>query len=618
MTGISKLKVLWINIFYIFFAIVAFYVFNEWLFYVTKVSFISSMDLIGKIRICFSAISLLTVFFGIFLFILFLLSNIKYVRFASIFIGLLFLTLLALLSLILLFDNFTYITMNFGIVSSKGIFKLIYLIFFLNVSRYIYRKIFTFVGKIHNNIRFKNELSYILGCILVLFTSIEINNTNLSLNLLNKDNYPNIIFITADGLNANHMSIYGYSRKTTPNIDKLASSSLLIKNFFSNSANTTGSIISMYTSKYPTSLRLIYTPDILTGIDSYQHFPGILKKMGFFNVQYTYSPYADAYSANLLSGFDYANGKYMKENSIFLLLNKFFYSELSYFVYELESRIVNRIYHLFFIRDMIDNRDLIEGEINNIDDWNKISNMLVTIREHDEPVFAHIHWMGTHGSKFFPDERPFSLLKNMDNQDKWDEDFYDDSIYEFDKSVGKIIEELKNIGEFDNTVILITSDHGMKYSTIDRIPLIIHFPYNAYSGVRNSNIQTIDISPTILEYLRFNKPTWMKGDSILSGDFDNRAIYAAGVGNVLIEEGKVVKESMKPPFFQFGYINLIYCNRWFRISLTKSVLSSGSIELKDNTCNENILSAKNAFELIKSRLKLDGFDVSSLSNIETN
>jgi len=46
------------------------------------------------------------------------------------------------------------------------------------------------------------------------------------------NNYPDIILITADGLDAEHMSSYGYSRITTPNIQELMEYSLVAKNAY--------------------------------------------------------------------------------------------------------------------------------------------------------------------------------------------------------------------------------------------------------------------------------------------------------------------------------------------------------------------------------------------------
>ena len=53
-------------------------------------------------------------------------------------------------------------------------------------------------------------------------------------------NKPNVILFGTDGLNAANMSLYGYSRDTTPYINTLANSSLVSQNNFSNAGNSPG------------------------------------------------------------------------------------------------------------------------------------------------------------------------------------------------------------------------------------------------------------------------------------------------------------------------------------------------------------------------------------------
>ena len=60
---------------------------------------------------------------------------------------------------------------------------------------------------------------------------------------------PNILILSADGLEASHMSAYGYSRKTTPFIENLLKESVIFENHFTNSSRTTGSVGSLFSGK---------------------------------------------------------------------------------------------------------------------------------------------------------------------------------------------------------------------------------------------------------------------------------------------------------------------------------------------------------------------------------
>jgi len=87
---------------------------------------------------------------------------------------------------------------------------------------------------------------------------------------------------------------------------------------------------------------------------------------------------------------------------------------------------------------------------------------------------------------------------------------------QFDNHVGKIIEKLKDIGEYENTIIIITSDHGdmdtnhkliykgpCMYEHLMRVPLIFRIP-KKFGGISPRNIKNIhttnvDLVPTILD-----------------------------------------------------------------------------------------------------------------------
>jgi arylsulfatase A-like enzyme len=62
---------------------------------------------------------------------------------------------------------------------------------------------------------------------------------------------PNVVFIVLDTVRADHLSSYGYSRPTTPNLDRLASRGVLFENAISPSSWTLASHASMFTGLLP-------------------------------------------------------------------------------------------------------------------------------------------------------------------------------------------------------------------------------------------------------------------------------------------------------------------------------------------------------------------------------
>ena len=62
---------------------------------------------------------------------------------------------------------------------------------------------------------------------------------------------PNIILFSADTLRADHLSCYGYFRKTSPNIDAFAKDSVLFQNAISQAPSTVPAHMSIFTSLTP-------------------------------------------------------------------------------------------------------------------------------------------------------------------------------------------------------------------------------------------------------------------------------------------------------------------------------------------------------------------------------
>src|SRR5262245_28538592 len=64
---------------------------------------------------------------------------------------------------------------------------------------------------------------------------------------------PNVLLITIDTLRADHLGCYGYTRKTSPNIDRLALQGALFERSYTTLPRTTQSIASLMTGRYPKS-----------------------------------------------------------------------------------------------------------------------------------------------------------------------------------------------------------------------------------------------------------------------------------------------------------------------------------------------------------------------------
>ncbi|MFI3214788.1 MAG: sulfatase-like hydrolase/transferase [Eubacteriales bacterium] len=114
----------------------------------------------------------------------------------------------------------------------------------------------------------------------------------------------------------------------------------------------------------------------------------------------------------------------------------------------------------------------------------------------------------------FEEEGKSKWFGDKDSQEQKDKirKAYYTAVSMVDHSVGRIIAHLKEIGEYDNTLIIYTSDHGemlqdkgyyskeLPYDSAVRVPFIVKYP-KSYDkkGIRTDFVDLLDILPTCLD-----------------------------------------------------------------------------------------------------------------------
>ncbi len=97
-----------------------------------------------------------------------------------------------------------------------------------------------------------------------------------------------------------------------------------------------------------------------------------------------------------------------------------------------------------------------------------------------------------------------------------------------DRLVGRLLERLRSLGIYDDTLVVVTSDHGASYqpglprrmlteqnaADIALVPLFIKLPGQQVGVVSESNAQTIDILPTLADALSIELPFGTDGQSL--------------------------------------------------------------------------------------------------------
>mmetsp|Transcript_5566 Transcript_5566/g.9942 ORF Transcript_5566/g.9942 Transcript_5566/m.9942 type:complete len:439 (-) Transcript_5566:405-1721(-) len=110
-------------------------------------------------------------------------------------------------------------------------------------------------------------------------------------------------------------------------------------------------------------------------------------------------------------------------------------------------------------------------------------------------------------------------------------DAYTKAVYAADRYVGDIVESLKSTNQYDNTMIVLTSDHGFHFGFDNfahwgkntlfeaslKVPLVIKpaLSFSPRSAVVTEPVELLDLYPTMLEYAGLDIPDELEGSSLV-------------------------------------------------------------------------------------------------------
>ncbi|KPK78729.1 MAG: hypothetical protein AMJ89_00565 [candidate division Zixibacteria bacterium SM23_73] len=339
-----------------------------------------------------------------------------------------------------------------------------------------------------------------------------------------KEPFPDIYILLIDGCQASHLGAYGYSRKTSPNIDSLAKDSVVFENAYSNAAFTRAAVATMFTGLYPEHHKVrVITKGLL---EEFLTLPEFLK-----NRDYRTSIFSA--SANISASFGFDQG-------------------------------VDKIF-IYYGPHKATRRNIAPDFI----EWLKRTN-------NGTPRFSYLHFMEPH----FPIRPPppfLNMFKERPVQDpvilrlRKKKDFsleeiqdltddYDSTIAYIDHLLGKILDYLKKADLYDRNLIIFLSDHGEAlyehnffghgwrvYDEITHIPLIMKFPsYMNLKGRVQTIVQTTDIFPTIARLFKDKR------------EFDGRSLLEAYYQKAQGKEFSVSRNFLKPGAFGIRWLNYYY------------------------------------------------------------
>jgi arylsulfatase A-like enzyme len=105
---------------------------------------------------------------------------------------------------------------------------------------------------------------------------------------------------------------------------------------------------------------------------------------------------------------------------------------------------------------------------------------------------------------------------------------YDSAVSYHDERLGDLVAGLQRMGIYDETMIILTSDHGEELfeesrcghggslrETLVRVPLLVHYPPRVGAAIVDEGAEGVDIMPTILDALGVDLPAQLQGESLL-------------------------------------------------------------------------------------------------------
>jgi len=606
----------------------------EWLFFATKPSFMSLYSLAEKLGVLSSSallvsVSLLLVTLPLAVtgWLLNRLGSHRVVSFAVAFLAVIALLAMAMLVVI---DNFTLTLFGWGIRNAAGASILAYraltLLLLAAASWWLYG---FWTGR-YSGTALKG-MAWAAG--LVLLSSLPLlaitatgPHGEMRAESGSDSHLPNIVILTGDGIAAEHMSVYGYARPTTPFLDRVREEFLIAENHFTNASDTGGSVVSLLTGKLPTTTRVVYPPDALRGPDSFQHLPAMLQNLGYYNADISMRHYADPYDLNLRNGFAEANFRQLNAEGSFSQLNRSggllvatiravatrvpALNPASLLIDRMSERVSERYGHVWKNETMMNPlAEVNRPDLRWIQDDERLAEIRRLIGSAPRPFFIHVLTMGTHGERFKPSRRVYST--DDDYETPWHVDGYDDAIMDFDRFVEDVYNELRELGLLDSTVLIVSSDHGFVHNALERVPMMLRLPGRQKTGSIGGNTQRLDIAPTLLQLLEVPAPDWMEGESLLDIDPSaarRRPIFASGSrGDKVVEGNFWSVHNPQPPWYSMGRISLVHCDQAFLLWLASMKMEARTVPGSTAGCDER-LTPEQAHEILLGHLKEKGYE----------
>jgi len=293
----------------------------------------------------------------------------------------------------------------------------------------------------------------------------------------------NVLFVTFDTTRADFIGCYGKTSARTPNLDRLAAEGTLFLDAMTTIPITLPSHSTMFTGTYPI-LHGVRDNTLFRLPESRTTLAEILKARGYATGG-AVGGFPLVRNTGIAQGFD------------------FFDDHITITAEDYRGDPVERPRNFYY-----DERPA--PRVNDA--------ILPWLREHArQRFFAWVHYWDPHHPHIPP--APFNEL--------YAQDLYQGEIAFADQSLGVLLDELKAKGVYDRTLIVVSGDHGegrgehneethsmLAYNSTLHVPLIMRIPGEPPGRRVATRVGTVDILPTVLDFLGVPAPGEVQGRSL--------------------------------------------------------------------------------------------------------
>jgi arylsulfatase A-like enzyme len=331
---------------------------------------------------------------------------------------------------------------------------------------------------------------------------------------------PNVLLIILDTVRARNLSLYGYAKATTLQLEKLAKNGVVFNQAVATASWTLPSHASMFTGRFPHQLSVSYD----SGLNrAYPTLAEILSAYGYQTAGFVSNVWYCSRESGLNRGFDHYEDFVMSFGQI---LNS---SSLVRTVSSEEG--FRRAIHWY---DELGRKSA--AEMNSI-----LLNWLGG-RDRSRPFFAFVNYFDAHEPYLPP--KPYDMLfgprisrvnprhniawKWTPQQIQAEENAYDGAIAYLDNHIGTLFNTLQDLGDLENTLVIIASDHGeefLEHGVTDHgyslywlslhVLLTLFYPGRIPSGVVIQQPASLrDLSTTVLDLVGIQNQDRFPGASL--------------------------------------------------------------------------------------------------------